>query len=98
MTAVQIKQMIKEDLDKNDIKSWHGIDISNISNYLIEPYLIEVSDYSGITNKYWLVLDEKPGDNKEGYLVVYDEKDDLFGLATKTTIENKEKGYLVGLY
>jgi hypothetical protein len=35
---------------------------------------------------------------EKGYQVVYDEREDMFGLATKTTVESKEIGYLVGLY
>jgi hypothetical protein len=59
---------------------------------------IELTSFGGQRKSYWLVLDEQPGDLEKGYQVIYDEREDMFGLATKTTVVSKEAGYLVGLY
>jgi hypothetical protein len=98
MTLVEIKQAIFDELNERDINSWHGITKENVDQLLVEPTVIELVDVLGQRNKYWLVLDEQPGDTKNGYQVVYDERDGLFGLATKTAIQSKEVGLLVGLY
>lgn len=97
MTSAEIKQIIFDDLNETDINSWHGIPKDNIDQLLVEPTVIELVNVLGQRNKYWLVLDEQPGDLKNGYQVVYDEREDFFGLATKTAAQ-KEVGLLVGLY
>jgi hypothetical protein len=98
MTPAEIKQAIFDELNERDINSWHGITKDNIDQLLVEPKVIELEDVLGQQNKYWLVLDEQPEDLKNGYQVVYDEREDLFGLATKTATKNNEVGLLVGLY
>lgn len=65
---------------------------------MIEPTIIELNSWGGQRKSYWLVLDEQPGDLEKGYHVVYDERENMFGFGTKTTVESKEIGYLVGLY
>lgn len=98
MTPEEIKEIIFDELNESDIDSWHGITKDNVDQLLIEPTAIELTSFGGQRKSYWLVLDKLPGDLEKGYQVVYDEREDMFGLATKTTIENKEIGYLVGLY
>lgn len=98
MKPAETRQAIFDELNARDINSWHGITKDNIGQLLVEPTVIELVDVLGQRNKYWLVLDEQPGDMKNGYQVVYDEREDLFGLATKTATQNKEVGLLVGLY
>jgi hypothetical protein len=98
MTPKALKEIISEELNEKDINNWHGITMDTLDRFLIEPKIIELSTWNGPTNKYWLVSDELPDDAEEGYQVVYDEREDMFGLVTKTTNENKNIGYLVGLY
>ena len=98
MTPSEIKRAIFDELNERDIYSWHGINKENIDQLLVEPTVIELVDVLGQRNKYWLVLDEQPGDLKQGYQVLYDERQDLFGLATKTATQSKEVGLLLSLY
>ncbi|MBI3011470.1 MAG: hypothetical protein HYY58_03130 [Candidatus Omnitrophica bacterium] len=46
--------------------------------------------------KLWIVLDERPGDAKEGYLVIFHPQDKRFGLATKPA--GADAGVLLGLH
>lgn len=98
MTPAEIKQAIFDELNERDINSWHGITKDNIDQFLVEPTVIKLVDFLGKRNKYWLVLDEQPRDLKYGYQIVYDEREDSFGLATKTAAQSTEVGLLVGLY
>lgn len=98
MEPAEIKRVILDELIARNIDSWHGITKDNLHQMLVEPTVIELVDFSGQRSKYWLVLDEQPEDLNDGYLVVYDEQENLFGLATKTAIQSKETGLLIGLY
>jgi hypothetical protein len=98
MTPEEIKEAIFDKLNARDINSWHSITKDNIDQLLVEPTVLELSAWGGQRKRYWIVLDEQPGDLQKGYLVVYDEREDMFGLATKTTVESKDTGYLIGLY
>ncbi len=98
MTPEELKEAIFEEINARDINCWHGITKDNVDQLLIEPAIVELTSWGGQRKSYWLVLDEQPGDLEKGYQVVYDEREDMFGLATKTTVESKETGYLVGLY
>lgn len=97
MTPEKLKETVFDELIKSEIKSWHGITKENIVQLLTGPVAIELTCWRGERKSYWLVLDEQPKELEEGYQVVYDERENMFGLATKTTIESKELGYLVGL-
>jgi hypothetical protein len=44
MTAVEVRQIILEELDESEINSWHGITKNNVEQYLSEPVLIELSE------------------------------------------------------
>ena len=98
MTPEEIKQFIFEELNERDMNSWHGITKENIDKVLIEPEIIELVDVVGQRRSYLKVLDEYPGELNQGYLVIYDERENMFGLATKTTISDKGLGFMVGLY
>src|SRR5687767_6577312 len=98
MTPEELKETIFDELSESDINSWHGITKDKVNQLLVEPTIIELTSWGGQRKIYWLVLDEQPGDLEKGYQVVYDEREDIFGLATKSTIESKETGYMVGLY
>ena len=98
MTPEEIKAAIFYELNESDINDWHGINKDNVEQLLVEPTVIELASWGGQRKSYWLVLDEQPRDLEKGYQVIYDEREGMFGLATKTTVESKETGYLVGLY
>ncbi len=98
MTAEELKEAIFEELNERDVNSSHDITKDSVEQLLVEPTVIELNAWGGQRKSYWLVLDEQPGDLEKGYQVVYDEGEDMFGLATKITVENKDTGYLVGLY
>lgn len=55
------------------------------------------NDWSKEIEDYWIVFDEMPNDNKEGYLIIYDDSLNEFGLATKTSM-TKDKGMFIGLH
>lgn len=69
-----------------------------ILDRLVEPTTADFIDFSRIIREYWIVFDEYPDNALSGYLIVYDEREELFGLATKTSTDNNEVGYLIGLY
>lgn len=98
MTPEKLKATIFEELNERDINSWHGITKDNVDQLLVEPTVIELVDVLGKKKRYWLVLDEKPNDIENGYRVIYDGAEEIFGLATKSTIKDKNIGFLVGLY
>lgn len=99
MTPNQLKIIISNELCYKGVHTMHGISKENIDKLLLdEPKIIDLIDFSKKIEQYWLVLDELPDDLENGYFVVYDERNETFGLATKTTMNNKSIGYLVGLY
>jgi hypothetical protein len=98
MKSEELKAAIFVELNERDVKSWHDITKENIDQFLIEPKIIQLINVLGERNMYWLVLDENRDDLKVGYQIVFDEREDRFGLATKTTVEDKDVGYLIGLY
>lgn len=99
MTKKDLQQNIKEEILLNNIENWHGISKENINEYLIEPVLVDFMNASnGQLKKYWIVLDENPIDPINGYQIVYDQQENMFGLATKTGMEIKERGLVISLY
>ena len=101
MTALEVHQIIISDLDNKCIQSMHGIQMENIKEFLIFPnikkYVIAINRK---IEKFWLVFDESPEDEIKGYQIVFDEEENLFGLASKTNkiIENTSIGVVLGLY
>mgnify|MGYP001113886677 CR=1 FL=1 len=98
MTSEELKIAIVLELHAREIHSSRNISNANVDQLLVEPEIIELVNVMGERKKYWLVLDEDPGDLEKGYRIVYAEKDDMFGLATKATIDDKDVGFLIGLY
>ncbi|MFM9951531.1 MAG: hypothetical protein ACKV1O_26585 [Saprospiraceae bacterium] len=99
MTKQDLQQIIKIAIASNSMDNWYGISKENIEDHLIEPALVNFIDASsGQIKEYWLVLDEDPSDKTHGYQIVYDQKENMFGLATKTNIETKNIGVVIGLY
>jgi len=91
-----IKSKIKKDIlnfEKIGIKNDWGINKNNITDYLIEPKLEEYIDSSSnVRITLWTVLEEK---GKNGYIIVYSEENEEFGLAIMD--KNNEKIFL-GIY
>lgn len=90
----QIKQVIHDQIDGDlTISNLHGVDLKTC---LVEPYLetLEDSFNEGQTIQVYVVLKEFPESN-EGYQIVYDPKEKLFGLS----IAGKNSlGVFIGFY
>ncbi len=87
MTKENLEQIIKFEIDSTNFENWHGITRENINKYLIEPTLVDFIDAYSHIKKYWVVLDEDPKNMVDGYQIIYDQEDNMFGLATKITKE-----------
>jgi hypothetical protein len=97
MTENKIKALIQEELnvhkqEKNKI-------VRDFPNSLLSVPIKRqfYNDWSKEIEDYWIVFDEIPNDNKEGYLIIYDDSLNEFGLATKTSL-TKDKGLFIGLH
>src|SRR5688572_5933028 len=80
MRAEDISSIIASDLAENlAFFNSHGV---NVGECLVHPQLLEFQDGldRGKVIPLWLVLTERRGDDV-GYLVVYSEERDMFGLA-----------------
>jgi hypothetical protein len=80
-TEDQIKEIIQSEV-KGDFTistNLHGVDLKKC---LVEPYLetLEDSFNEGQTVQMYVVLKEHP-DSEEGYQIVYDPKENMFGLS-----------------
>lgn len=98
MTPEKLKKAIFDELNEGVIDNWYGITKSNIYQLLVEPEIIDLFDVYGNINQYWLVLDEHADDLENSYRIVYDERKNMFGLATKSNVKGNDLGFLVGLY
>ncbi len=99
MNKMEIEERIQQQISNSEISSWHGISKDNIGKYLVEPKKIQFKNaYDEKVNEYWVVLDEDYTDATEGYQIIYDEGQNVFGLATKTSIVSKEIGVAIGFY
>ena len=80
MQAEEVSSIIASDLAENpNFSNSHGL---NVQECLVHPQLIELQDGAdqGAVIPLWLVLKERRGD-EGGYLVVYSEERNMFGLA-----------------
>jgi hypothetical protein len=94
MTSAQVKaRIIAEIGDKWDFKNAHGVDLRTC---LVEPELRDYYDHNQTEppEKLWLVLEEDPAQHR-GYSIIFDEHENMFGLAIKT---QAQKGMCIGLY
>ena len=100
MTSTTLKWNILQELQKRqlDPNSGHFRSKSEVEDCLIEPFKKSFADFQGTVNEYWVVLDEYRKDVETGYLIIYDEQKDLFGLATKASAADEKLGLLVSLY
>lgn len=66
------------------LNNWHGITAENVEQFLIPPKSTDMLDsFSNERRQFWIVADERPESNADGYLVVFDEINRSFGLAVK---------------
>ncbi len=91
MTSIEVLEIVLREIDGNwSISNAHRVDLKRC--LLPEPVmsLFQVMsrnpDQSRIIN-LWLVLEEDP-DTHYGYKIVYDEQENMFGLASKDQGEN----------
>ena len=84
----KIKQIIESEI-KGDftVSNLHGV---NLKKCLIEPYLetLEALFNKGQTIQMYVVLKEYP-DSDEGYHIVYDPKENMFGLSIQGEENNR---------
>jgi hypothetical protein len=99
MSKNEIEKYINEQIAENEISNWHGISKSNMRKLLVTPVKSKYMDATdGKITEYWLVLDEMPNEPIDGYQIIYDENRNIFGLATKTSMQSKTTGALIGFY
>ena len=98
MTAVELKQIISNEVDQKEISNWHGFTKDNLDIHLVEPEIIELDIWGSETIKFWKVFDEQPYDIESGYLVIYDDNNESFCLATKSSIKTQGSGIIIGFY
>jgi len=90
LTEKKIIKQIHDELDSNIQEK--NLILRNFPNSLLTNPLRKefYNDWSKKLEDYWIVFDEMPNDDKEGYLIIYDESSDEYGLAVKTSmIEGK---------
>jgi len=91
MTSEQVRQKVEHAIAGQwDRSNLHGVDLRRA---LVAPQQIDFTWADGSpAPQLWLVLREHPGD---GYVVVYDEGSDQFGLAE---LRDSYAPYCFGLY
>lgn len=91
--------IIKELVQKPDINNWHSINYGNIDKYLITPVKRKLVDpVTNTIEDYWVVLDEDAASESNGYLIIYSENEQSFGIATKKNTQFSNVGTCVSLY
>ncbi|MCW8896733.1 MAG: hypothetical protein OQJ96_10380 [Flavobacteriales bacterium] len=93
MNRQDVKNIIQEELKGNpDLSNAHGVELDKC---LIEPirqtYLDSFNDNKKI--ELWTVLEET--DDGDGYKIVFDYDDNIFGLGMKT---NNDELVFIGYY
>src|SRR5688572_19923391 len=90
----EIKKIILDEIKASfEISTWHGVDVEKC---LVEPYLdiFEKSFKEGETVDLYVVLEEH-SNRHEGYLIVYNSEEKLFGLVL---VSKCKHGLLLGYY
>lgn len=95
MTADEVAARVESGLrERGRLIGAHGISGENIDRHRVGPELRECGDPStGATLPLWIIVDECPASETQGYLVVFDETHDNFGLAV-----NGDRPTLIGLH
>ena len=86
---VEIEHDIARELANTPtLNNSHGISLDNIANYRVVPpqfgVFDDACDNTGeLSLDAWIVLDECPDSNSQGYLIVYVPEEQMYGLAIK---------------
>lgn len=80
MDTEQLKAHIAQELAQGEIDPGHHLTKDNIQDYFLEPYKDEYYNANNEKFTLWTVLDSDPSD-KQSYKIVYDEDENIFGLA-----------------
>jgi hypothetical protein len=99
MELTSLQRLLKEELSEQDSFTWPARFRDQMDDYLIEPFRCQMlNPDSKEIESFWVVADERPGEEGDGCFIVYSEEADLFGLATKTPELEETSGTLIGLY
>lgn len=100
MNQRDIEELVFMELEEAIPENFHGINQANVKAHLVKPF--KKKFFNAIEDnieEYWVVFDEDKNNNKQGYLIFYSEKDDSFGIGTKTNLkEIGQVGGFVGIY
>jgi hypothetical protein len=83
MTSAEVRAVVEAEVGGDWSRSnWHGVDLRRS---LVEPRKVACRNTfpklnGGKPLPLWIVLEETPG-KKDGYLIVFDERQRMFGLA-----------------
>ena len=89
MDASSLNAMIDRELgDVKTLDSWHGITMENVATRRLETPALTRFENAGRPDDpseidAWIVLDECPDSDSQGYLVAYYPDASMFGLALK---------------
>lgn len=91
MNAEEVSEIVKYELEKaEDFNNSHGISKDNLKNFLIKPTSIQCDpdDEKSPERQMWAVLSlsSKLGEDKA---VIFDPKENLWGVAEKIKAANK---------
>ena len=82
MTSEEVTALVETEIGADwGRKNAHGCDLRRC---LVEPALLEFMSEgdADVGVKLWLVLEENP-DRRDGYRIVYNEREKMFGLAMR---------------
>jgi hypothetical protein len=98
MTAEEVANRVDSELAScGGLDNWHGIGLDNISTFRVSPAMREFTDaFANSTCYLWVVIDEMPTSQTDGYLVVFDDVRGFFGLAVKGGCG--QRGTFIGYY
>ena len=96
MTSKEVQQLVEQQIDGRwDLRNDHDCDLRNC---LVIPekkqFLDPDNEYQQI--ELWLVLEGDP-ETRNGYKIIYDEREGMFGLATPGTKEDR-RPIFIGYY
>jgi hypothetical protein len=95
----RVQQMVEDDFCRcTEFENpWHGIGPDNVLDCFIRPprsmRFVRMSEVGFVW--LWAVFEERPG-SPDGYLIVFDPRRELYGLATKP--RGRHHGTFIGFY
>ena len=98
--ALTIQSIIQRELSRRELKNIPGYASYRdaVRKRLTDLYKRDFLIFRGPVEQFWVVFDEMPGNAIEGHLVIFDERKNRFGLATKTSFGKSGTGFLLGFY